>query len=124
MSSKWRTALIVALRLAITLLYVPAILVKLRHPGEWGHVFTTWGYPAWGPVAVSVVEIIGLITLWISTLAMATMTALAIILIGATGTWLIHGPRATPAYPATILALIALLAVLETRRRRVSASTP
>ena len=43
-----RSFLIVALRLAITLLFVPAILVKLRNPGAWADLFTTWGYPPWG----------------------------------------------------------------------------
>jgi uncharacterized membrane protein YphA (DoxX/SURF4 family) len=42
---QWRSVLIVTLRLVITLLFVPAILVKLRNPGAWAHLFTTWGYP-------------------------------------------------------------------------------
>jgi len=58
--SQWRSALIVALRLVITLLFVPAILVKLRNPGAWAHLFTTGGYPSWGPLVISTIEIIGL----------------------------------------------------------------
>jgi len=42
--SQWRSVLIVPLRFVITLLFVPAILVKLRNPGAWAHLFTTWGY--------------------------------------------------------------------------------
>ena len=32
---------------------------------------------------------------------------------GATGTWLIHGPKSTAAYPGTILVLVASLAWLQ-----------
>jgi hypothetical protein len=32
---QWRSVVIVAIRLVITLLFVPAILVKLRNPGTW-----------------------------------------------------------------------------------------
>ena len=111
--SQWRSALIVALRLVITLLFVPAILVKLRDPGAWAHLFTTWGYPSWGPPVISSIELLGLAALWIPALARSAIAALMITTAGATGTWLIHGPRSTAAYPGTILLLLASLAWLE-----------
>ena len=49
----FRRMLIIALRLVITFLFVPAVLVKFRNPVAWGELFTTWGYPSWGPVVVS-----------------------------------------------------------------------
>src|SRR5258708_283439 len=91
MRSRWRSALIVALRLVITLFFVPAILVKLRTPGAWAHLFTTWGYPSWGPLVISTIEIIGLAALWIPALAPSASAALMLTTAGATGTWLIHG---------------------------------
>jgi uncharacterized membrane protein YphA (DoxX/SURF4 family) len=111
--SQWRSALVVALRLAITLLFIPAILVKLRNPGAWAHLFTTWGYPSWGPLVVSIIEIVGLAALWIPALATSASAALMITTAGATGTWLIHGPRSTAAYPGMILVLVASLAWLQ-----------
>ena len=111
--SRWRSVLIVALRLVITLLFVPAILVKLRNPGAWAHLFTTWGYPPWGPLVISIIEIIGLAALWIPALATSASAALMVTTAGATGTWLIHGPRSTAAYPGTILVLVAWLAWLQ-----------
>ena len=111
--SQWRSALIVALRLVITLFFVPAILVKLRNPGAWAHLFTIWGYPSWGPLVISTIEIIGLAALWIPALAKSASAALMITTAGATGTWLIHGPRSTAAYPGTILVLVAALAWLQ-----------
>jgi len=111
--SQWRSALVVALRLVITLLFIPAILVKLRNPGVWAHLFTTWGYPSWGSLVVSIVEIVGLAALWIPALATSAIAALMITTAGATGTWLIHGPRSTAAYPGTILVLVASLAWLQ-----------
>jgi hypothetical protein len=111
--SQWRSALIVALRLVITLLFVPAILVKLRSPAAWADLFTTWGYPSWGPLVISTIELLGLAALWIPALATSAIAALMITTAGATGTWLIHGPRSTAAYPGTILLLLASLAWLE-----------
>ena len=111
--SQWRSVFIVAVRLVITLLFVPAILVKLRNPGAWGHLFTTWGYPPWGPLVISTIEIIGLVALWIPFAAIWAGAALMITTAGATGTWLIHGPRSTSAYPGTIFGLVAVLVWLE-----------
>ena len=111
--SQWRSVFIVALRLVITLLFVPAILVKLRNPGAWAHQFTTWGYPSWGPLVISTIEIIGLAALWIPALATSASVALMVTTAGATGTWLIHGPRSPAAYPGTILVLVASLAWLQ-----------
>ena len=110
---QWRSILIVALRPIITPLFVPAILVKLRNPDAWGQLFTTWGYPAWGPVVISTIEIIGLAALWIPSLARWASIALMVTTAGATGTWLIHGPRSTAAYPGMILVLVATLAWLQ-----------
>jgi DoxX-like family len=109
---RWRSVLVVALRFVITFLFAPAILAKLRHPVEWGHLFTTWGYPAWGAVAISYAEIIGLMALWIPRLARAGIAILMITLSGAAVTWLTYGPRGTAAYPGTILILVGLLAWL------------
>ena len=111
--SQWRSILIVALRLVITLLFVPAILVKLRSPSAWGHLFTTWGYPAWAPPVISVIESIGLAALWIPALATSASAVLMVTTAGATGTWLIHGPRSTAVYPGMIFVLVALLVWLQ-----------
>ncbi|HEY3885814.1 MAG TPA: DoxX family protein [Vicinamibacterales bacterium] len=113
----WRPILLVGLRLIITLLFVPAISVKLRHPAEWAHQFVMWGYPSWGAVFVSVVEVTGLIALWMPAMVPAAIVALIGTVTGATMTWLIHGPRATAAYPGAILVLLALLAGLEKAER-------
>lgn len=115
-----RIALAVALRLVITCLFIPAILVKLRHPHEWAALFIAWGYPGWGPLAVSSAEIVSLLLLWVPRLAPPAIGVLTITLTGAVGTWLIHGPRATAAYPGIILLVLWWLAWLELRTRRLS----
>ena len=109
--SQWRS--IIALRLIITLLFAPAILDKLIDPDAWGRLFTTWGYPPWGPLVISIIEIIGLVALWIPTLSTSAIVTLMATTAGATGTWLIHGPRSTAAYPGTVLVLVAWLAWLQ-----------
>ena len=108
-----RIVLKVALRLTITALFVTAILVELRHPHEWATLFVAWAYPSWGAVVVSCAEIIALAMLWIDRFALAATGLLAITLTGAIGTWLIHGPRATAAYPGAILLMVAVLAWTE-----------
>src|SRR5258705_11165425 len=110
---QWRSVLIVALRLVVTLLFVPAILVKLINPGAAARMFTTWGYPPWGALVISIIEIIGLAALWIPSVATLASAALMITTAGATGTWLIHGPRIAAAYPGTILGLLGVLARLQ-----------
>ena len=109
--SQWRS--IIALRLIITLLFAPAILDKLIDPDEYGRLFTTWGYPPWGPLVISIIEIVGLVALWIPTLAPSAIVALMVTAAGATGTWLIHGPKSTAAYPGMILVLVSSLAWLQ-----------
>jgi len=114
----WRPVSIVALRLIITLLFAPAILDKFISPGAWARLFTTWGYPPWAPLIISIIEIIGLVALWIPSLATWASAALVVTTAGATGTWLIHGPRSTAAYPGTILVLVVSLAFLQHARVR------
>jgi len=109
-SGGWRLAATIVLRVVVTLLFVPAILAKLRHPAEWGQLFATWGYPAWGPLVVSGAEILALLALWIPRLAAPAIGVLMLTLIGATATWLVHGPQSTAAYPGAILVLVLLLA--------------
>jgi hypothetical protein len=104
---------IIALRLIVTLLFAPAILDKLIDPDEYGRLFTIWGYPPWGPLVISIIEIIGLVALWIPPLSTSAIVTLMVTTAGATGTWLIHGPKSTAAYPGTILLLVASLAWLQ-----------
>lgn len=112
-----RSVLIMALRLIITLLFVPSLFARLSHPSMWAHLFATWGYPAWGALAVSVIEIIGLIALWTSPVAMWASAALMVTTGGATCTFLIHGPRIAAAYPGAIFVLIGALTWLSQRGR-------
>jgi hypothetical protein len=114
MTRKGRTVVIVSVRMIITVLFVPAISVKLQRPAFWAHLFTIWGYPPWGAIAVSAAEIIGLIALWTPLAGIATIVLMTT-LTGATVTWLIHGPRVAAAYPGTIVVLVA---ALEIYRRR------
>jgi hypothetical protein len=51
--------------------------------------------------------------LWIPALAGFASVVLMILLAGAAGTWLINGPMAVAAYPATLLVLVAFLAWLQ-----------
>src|SRR5262245_18072971 len=114
---QWRSVVIVALRLLINFLFYAAIAPKFRNPGMWTHYFTTWGYPAWGPPVVSTIEIIGLVALWIPAVALWGSAVLMITTAGATGTWLMNGPRIVAAFPGLVLVLVGMLAWLQQQAR-------
>lgn len=116
-SGRWRSVLVVVLRLIITVLFAPPVLSKLLEHGKWAHQFVRWGYPAWGALATSAVEILGLVALWIPSLVRVGIGGLAVVLVGAACTWLIHGPSTVAAYPGIILMFIGCLAWLEVVRR-------
>ena len=101
-----------AVRLVITLLFVPAIVDRLTSD-EWVRLFDVWGYPPWAAVVISMIDLVGLAVLWVPALAGVACVVLMVILAGATGTWLIYGPKPVAAYPGTILVLMAWLARLE-----------
>jgi uncharacterized membrane protein YphA (DoxX/SURF4 family) len=82
-SVRWRRVLAVAFRLIITLLFVPPVASKLLEPAKWAQHFVLWGYPAWGAMATTVVEIAGLIALWIPRFARVAIAVLAVVLVGA-----------------------------------------
>jgi hypothetical protein len=119
-SVRWRLVLGVAFRLMVTLSFVPPVLSKVLAPAKWAHQFVLWGYPAWGAVGTTVVEVVGLIALWIPRFARVAIGVLAVVLVGAACTWLIHGPSATAAFPGIILLFLAGLAGLEMTVRRPS----
>jgi uncharacterized membrane protein YphA (DoxX/SURF4 family) len=119
-SVRWRRVWVVALRLIVTLLFVPPVLSKLLEPSKWAHQFVVWGYPAWGALTTTVVEILGLIALWIPRFARIAIAVLVVVLVGAAYTWLRHGPSSTAAFPGIILMFVAFLAWLEATSRRAS----
>jgi putative oxidoreductase len=120
-SIPWRPVSMVVLRLILALGFGSAVLSKLGGQREfWAHQFVRWGYPGWGAVATSVVEIVGLVALWIPALAMTAVAVLTIVLVGAACTWLIHGPSVVAVFPGTLLVLVACLGWLEARARRAS----
>jgi hypothetical protein len=89
---------------------------KAQKPRRVGAVVYHLGLSIVGPPVISTIEIIGLTALWIPALATSASVTLMITTAGAAGTWLIHGPRSTAAYPGTILVLVASLAWFSRQR--------
>jgi hypothetical protein len=117
-SVRWRWVLTLTLRLLVTLGFAVALLSKLGQRTRWAHQFVLWGYPSWGADATSAIEIAGLIALWIAALSRWATAILMVILVGAAGTWLIHGPRFEAIVPGTLLVLLMCLAWLEPAAKR------
>lgn len=114
-TSKVHTATTVALRLLLTLAFIPPLLTRLQHQESWSQRFVRWGYPAWGSVAVAVVEIVALAALWVPKIGGYALAVLGIILLGAAYTWLANGPRGAAALPLALLVLVGSLAWLRVR---------
>jgi hypothetical protein len=112
--------LTVALQLIIALGFAAPIASKLVARERWAHQFVLWGYPAWGADVTTGLEIAGLIALWIPSIAKPAMAILAVILVGAACTWLIHGPAINAAVAGTLLAFVVCLAWLDLTARRTS----
>jgi len=114
-----QSVVIVALRLVITFLFYAAIAPKFRNPGMWAHYFTTWGYPAWSPPVISTIEIVGLVTLWIPAVALWGCAVLMVTTAGATGTWLLNGPRLVALFPGIVFVFVGVLAWLQQAKIRL-----
>src|SRR5579862_4980542 len=112
-SIRWRWLLTVVLRLVIAMGFALPIASKLGSRERWAQQFVRWGYPAWGADATTGLELAGLIALWIPALAKPGMAMLMVMLVGAAGTWLVHGPVFEAVVPGTLLALVMGLAWLE-----------
>jgi uncharacterized membrane protein YphA (DoxX/SURF4 family) len=89
-------------------------LPKLLGLGGWAGRFATWGYPPSFVILVGVAELAGAVMVLIPRLATLGGALLAVIMLGAAATHLLHGETARVLVP---LALLAVLTVVSWARR-------
>jgi uncharacterized membrane protein YphA (DoxX/SURF4 family) len=107
------TALV--LRFVLCAFFVFAALKNLSGDPAMAQDFARWGYAPWFRVAVAAAQLVGAVCLLVPSLRMAGVAVLAVILVGAVGTHLMHDPPLTALTPAVFLAPLALVAVVALR---------
>jgi putative oxidoreductase len=107
-SSKAKT---IALWVATGLLaafFVFAGLMKFMNP-EGAEQFAQWGYPDWFRVLIGVVEIAGGMVLLVPRNAFYAAGVLAVVMIGAVFTHVVHGEVPQAALPFVLLGLLVMV---------------
>ena len=97
-------------------------LPKVLGQGSWGERFATWGYPPWFVVVIGIAELTGAVMLLISRLGTLGASLLAVIMLGAAATHLLHGETARVLAALVLFALLTVLAWV--RRNRSLAAAP
>jgi uncharacterized membrane protein YphA (DoxX/SURF4 family) len=110
------------LQVLLALLFAVQGVVKLMGSPGWVARFNRWGYPHYFYLVVGAAELAGAVLLFIPKLAKFGVLLLAVVMIGATGTHLLHHEPQV----VTTLVLLALLGTLfylrfRVRRGRVAA---
>jgi putative oxidoreductase len=88
---------------------------KVLGAGGWVAGFTRWGYPSWFRVLIGVVEVSSAVLLLVPRLAVLGALGIAMTMIGALGTLVMHGASRSIATP---LACFCLALVIGWARRR------
>ena len=100
----WFAAVVLALFFA--LMGIPKVLGL----GGWSARFAGWGYPPWFGVVVGVAEVGGAVLLLVPRLAMMGAVVLAILMLGAAATHILHGEYARVGLPVALFAVLTLIA--------------
>ena len=103
-----------AVAIATSAFFTMMGLPKVLGQGGWAGRFATWGYPPWLVVVVGVAEFAGAVMVVIPRLATLGASLLAVVMLGAAATHLLHGE---PARAVVSLVLFAVLTVLAWARR-------
>ena len=107
----------VLLALFFTMMGVPKVLGQ----GGWATRFAAWGYPPWFVVVVGVAELGGALMLLVPQLATLGGCLLALVMLGAVATHLVHGETARVLVP---LVVCAALTAIAWARRKVDRTRP
>jgi uncharacterized membrane protein YphA (DoxX/SURF4 family) len=91
---------------------------KFVRPDLWQGMFADWGYPAWGATVVGGAEMLLAVFLLVPRLAVAAAGALAVVMVGALVTVVVH--QSELGWQAPVMHLVLLGAIMLLRRRLVA----
>lgn len=94
----------------LTFFFTMMGMPKLLGQGGWSARFAAWGYPPWFVGFIGVAELGGAIMLLIPRLATLGGMLLALIMLGAVGTHLLHGETARVLVPLVVFAILTVIA--------------
>lgn len=115
MSPKVRNTLTWVLSILLAIGFVMGAIMKIS--GKMDDAFATWGYPAWGPYAVAIVELIGAILLLIPKTRKIGAVLIICIMVGAIGTHMSGGESFSHWLPALLHGVVAgVILMLHTNR--------
>lgn len=97
---------------------------KFSDSSGWAQAFAVWGYPSWFRILVGIVEVAGGLFLLIPGTGVYAAGALALIMIGAMGTHIVHGDPTAVYHEAVPLGLLGAVAYLHHRRRADRTENP
>jgi putative oxidoreductase len=112
-----RAVVVWVLSILTALLMVAAGLPKILGQGGWGPRFAGWGYPAGFVVVIGVVEVVGALMLCIPRVAALGAAILAVVMLGAAGTHIVHGETNRIAMPLVLSAVFVAIAWLRRPQR-------
>jgi len=114
--NRFKSIVVWILRLLLAVLFAIQGIIKLNGSPVWISRFSGWGYPDHFYLAVGVAELLGAIGLLIPRLAKFGALVLAVVMIGATVTHVVHRE---PQVMTTLVILALLVAVLAMHNRRL-----
>jgi len=101
----------------LALVFLNAGWPKFSDSSGWARAFAQWGFPAWFRLLVGAVEVVGGVLLLIPQTAIYAALALAVIMLGAMGTHIVHGNPTAVYHEAVPLVLLSLVIYLRKRRK-------
>jgi putative oxidoreductase len=118
-----RTTMVIVLWTVTVLLAVFFTMMglpKLLGLGGWAGRFATWGYPPSFVILVGVAELAGAVMVLIPRLAILGGALLAVIMLGAAATHLLHGETVRVLVPLVLFAVLTVVTVVSRARRSLS----
>ncbi len=100
----------------MTIFFAMMGLPKVLGGGGWAGRFAAWGYPPRFVILVGVGELAGAALLLIPSLATLGGAGLAVIMLGAAATHLLHGESARVAVPLVLCAFLTVIAWVRRRK--------
>ena len=111
----------------MALLFIMQGIMKLAPNSPWSEMFVDWGYPSGSHVVIGVIELVAAIALLVPRAAAYAAVTLALVMLGAAGTHLLHSEWPNVGFTLVLSVIFAVLARVRMARRwktgRIAPST-
>jgi uncharacterized membrane protein YphA (DoxX/SURF4 family) len=104
----------------LTIVFLNAGWPKFYDSSGWARAFASWGFPVWFQFLVGGIEVLGGVLLLVPPTAIYAAAALAVIMLGAMGTHIVHGDPSAIYHEAGPLVLLGAVIYMHWRRKRAA----